>query len=160
MTNTEQRVADLIRTAFRGVTLGNGVGLRQARGLDDYADSETLAKYRAEDEKKDWSRIPASELNRYGDSLSFFDPEGMRFHLPAYLIADLEGMLTCEVVFHLTYDYGMSRFSEFTTIQRNAVREFLLLRLSDSKREPGPERPEIEMIEKALAEYWTVPEPT
>ena len=103
MTEHERRVLNLIRTAFAGVVLGEGVGLRQGRGLDDYADEGTLASYRAQDEKHDWSAIPVADLNRYGDSLSFFDPDGMRFHLPAYLVADLEGTLHTEVLFHLVY---------------------------------------------------------
>ncbi len=56
------RVLALVRRAFHGVTLGNGVGLHQGRGLDDYADDRTLASYRAQDEKNDWSAIPIADL--------------------------------------------------------------------------------------------------
>lgn len=144
------RVVALVRSAFHGVTLGNGVGLRQGQGLDDYADERTLASYRAQDEKNDWSAIPVADLGRYGSSLSFFDAEGMRFHLPAYLVADLEGSLQSgDVLFHLVYtDQGP--FDMLSTTQREAVRQFLLLRLSDHHREfchPA--------IEAALANYWT-----
>ncbi|MDZ7616233.1 MAG: hypothetical protein U1E05_04465, partial [Patescibacteria group bacterium] len=38
LTADKDRVLDLVRSAFRGVTLGNGVGLRHGQGLDDYAD--------------------------------------------------------------------------------------------------------------------------
>ena len=150
MTADEQRVAGLVREAFVGVTLGAGVGLLQGQGLDDYADENTLAEYRVKDEKDDWSAIPASQLNCCQSSLSFFDSEGMRFHLPAYLIADLEGTLDQDILFHLTYfEYeGMSRFHELNGQQREAVRQFLILRLADSDFERS-------MIEKALAEYWT-----
>ena len=152
MTEHERRVLDLIRTAFAGIVLGEGVGLRQGRGLDDYADEGTLASYRAQDEKHDWSAIPVADLNRYGDSLSFFDPDGMRFHLPAYLVADLEGTLQTEVLFHLVYmtEGAASRFGTLSTAQREAVRQFLLLRLSDPHREfVHP------MIKAALRDYWT-----
>lgn len=44
MTDAERHVADLIRDAFDGVTLGDGIGLLQGQGLDDYADSETLTR--------------------------------------------------------------------------------------------------------------------
>jgi hypothetical protein len=154
MTDAERRVADLVRSAFQGIVLGDGIGLHQGRGLDGCADAETLAKYRLEDEKDDWSRIPLSELNQYGDSLCFMDAEGMRFHLPAYLLADLEGAMAGDVIFHCAHSYpgAMSRFDRLDERQRNAVREFLLLRVADPDREF--ERP---MIEKALAEYWTVP---
>jgi hypothetical protein len=154
MTADEKRVADLIRAAFRDVHLGNGVGLRQGQALDDYADAATEAKYRAEDEKDDWSRVSTDDLNTCYSSLSFFDAEGMRFHLPAFLIADLEGTYKMDVIFHLThFAHGMaSRFALFTEPQRHAVREFLLLRLSNAGIDEigfiGPQ------IEKALAEYW------
>ena len=144
------RVLALVRSAFRGVTLGSGVGLRQGQGLDDYADERTLASYRAQDEKNDWSAIPVTDLDRCYSSLSFFDAEGMRFHLPAYLVADLEGSLqTADVLFHLVYtDQG--RFDTLSTAQREAVRQFLLLRLSDNHREFDHQT-----IEAALANHWT-----
>jgi hypothetical protein len=149
MTPEEERVADLVRRAFYGVTLGNGVGLLHGQGLDDYADRQTLAQYRAKDEKLDWTRIGVTELNRCHSSLSFFDAEGMRFHLPAYLIADLEGTLNQDIVVHLFYfEHGAkSRFALLDSDQRRAVRQFLLLRRSD--------RPfDWEMIDKALSGYW------
>ncbi|HCS53454.1 DUF6714 family protein [Rubinisphaera sp.] len=157
MTEEQTRIAELIRDAFRGVELGDGVGLTEADGLDDYADAKTLAGYRSNDEKFDWSKISATELNRYYCSLSFFDAEGMRFHLPAYLIADLEGTFEQDVVFHLTYfeHDAISRFSLLSDLQRTAVREFLLIRLSDPNCEF--ERP---MIETALSKYWTTTEDT
>ena len=153
MTEDKARVADLIRKAFLGVELGDGVGLWQAQGIDDYEDAQTIADYRARDEKVDWSAIPAADVNRCYSSLSFFDAEGMRFHLPAYLIADLEGKFEQDVIFHLTnaLDWTDTQFSLFSDSQRNAVREFLLLRLSDP--DCDFERP---MIEDALSRFWTV----
>lgn len=151
MTEEEARVAVLIKNAFRGVTLGNGVGLLQGQGLDDYADSDTLAEYRSQDEKDDWSRIPVDALTRCQSSLSFFDAEGMCFYLPAFLIADIEGTLGQEVVFYLTYfdDRAQSRFELLSAVQRHAVREFLLLRATDTIFEF-----ERRQIEKALEAYW------
>jgi hypothetical protein len=153
MSADQDRVLDLVRSAFRGVTLGNGVGLRQGQGLDDYADERTLASYRAEDEKNDWSAIPVADLDRCYSSLSFFDAEGMRFHLPAYLVADLEESLqTADVLFHLVYmAHGSeSRFDTLSSAQREAVRQFLLLRLSDHHRQFYHP-----MIEAALTNDWT-----
>lgn len=153
MTADTDRVLDLVRTAFRGVTLGNGVGLRQGQGLDDYADERTLASYRAQDEKNDWSAIPVADLDRCYSSLSFFDADGMRFHLPAYLVADLEGTLqTADVLFQLVYtaEGAESRFDTLSLVQHEAVRQFLLLRLSDNHDEFNHP-----MIEAALENYWT-----
>ena len=108
MTPDESRVADLIRAAFSGVTLGDGVGLCEAQGLDDYEDDATLAKLRRRDETQDWLRISVEDLNRCYSSLSFFDAEGMRFHIPAFLIADLEGTFNQEVIFTLCYPLRQS----------------------------------------------------
>lgn len=85
------RLCKLISEAFAGVRLGKGVGLEEGQAIDGYADEETRARYRARDEKEDWSRIPAKRLIDWSSSLSFFDPAGMRFHLPAFLMADLQG---------------------------------------------------------------------
>ncbi len=153
MTNDEERVADLIRLAFRDVRLGDGIGLRQGRGLDDYANAARLAEYRSQDEKDDWSRIPVEDLNRYGGSLCFVDAEGMRFHLPAFLLADIQGNLSTDLLFHLTHFLESSRFGLLSEAQRHAVREYLLVRLSQA-REEGNDFVE-PMIEQALADYWT-----
>lgn len=151
MTDEEARVAALIKNAFCGVTLGSGVGLLQGQGIDDYAGDTTLAEYRSRDEKIDWSRIPVEALTRCHSSLSFFDAEGMRFHLPAFLIADLEGTLGQELTGHLTYlvEGATSRFDLLSSAQRDAVREHLLLRLAETIFEF-----ERRSIETALEAYW------
>lgn len=146
------RVAELVRLAFQGVTLGGGVGLRQGQGLDDYANAETLAEYRAKDEKESWERIAVDDLDACYSSPSFFDAEGMRFHLPAYLVADLKGRLTtADILFHLSYTGhdAMARFELLNAEQRAAVREFLIFRLAGAELDFERER-----IEKALAEHW------
>jgi hypothetical protein len=146
------RVLGLIRSAFQGVMLGEGIGLLQAQGLDEYADERTLASYRVQDEKHDWSAIPVADLDQCSTSLCFFDADGMRFHLPAYLVADLENRLqSADVVFHLVSvtHHGREQFKTMSHAQREAVRAFLLLRLSDAHREF--EHP---MIEAALRDYW------
>ena len=149
-----QAICRVIEEAFTDVTLGDGVGLRQARGLDDYADDATLAAYRAEDEKEDWRRIPAEALNHHHSSLSFFDAEGMRFHLPAYLVADLQGLYGFGMAFALTHlsDHGRCQFQLLTPAQRSATRAFLLFVAED-----GEYRFYHSDIRRALKEYWTAP---
>ncbi len=147
-----QEVHRLIEDAFSGVALGNGVGLQEAQGLDDYKDAETCAAYRAKDEKDDWHRISSAELNRCNSSLSFFDAEGMRFHLPAFLIADLRGEYGCGMAFCLTHLTDHSRSHYFPLLsskQRAAVRAFLLLIAEES--DYALDRPH---IIQALDDYW------
>jgi hypothetical protein len=146
-----QAVAVRIREAFAQVRLGQGVGLRQAQGIDGYEGEAALAAYRALDEKADWSRIPSSALNECNSSLSFFDAEGMRFHLPAYLLADLDGSYEFGMAFCLT-DMGElheKQFALLTPPQRDAVRAFLeYISGEDDYQFEWPN------ILRALDEYW------
>lgn len=157
MTREEEQVARLVERAFRGVTLGNGVGLQEADGIDGYADAKKRASLRADDEQEDWSRIPGYELERSYSSLSFFDAEGLRFHLPAYILADLRG---CggHVIFHLTYvwtEHSRAKFALLNDDQREAIRQFLLLRLRDTGGDV--EDPDHSLITMALEQYWASP---
>lgn len=85
-----------LRHAFRGVKLGDGIGLLEANGLDDYASESELARFRQLDERTNWENLKSEQLNKYYTAPFFFDPQGFHFHLPAFLIAELEG----------NYDYG------------------------------------------------------
>lgn len=58
--------------------------------------------------KCDWRTLDAAFIDRapdgYGTALSFFSDEALRFYLPAYLIADVDGRLEqADPVFHLTH---------------------------------------------------------
>jgi hypothetical protein len=149
MPPTKESVVLKIREAFRGVTLGNGVGLLQGQAKDGGMKG---LEERLQDEKLDWTRLRVTELNECSSSLSFFDAEGMRFHLPAFLIAELNDRLDrTPFIFHLTNlsDYSKSQLSMLSAAQREAVREFLLFRHADPEHEyDWPE------IQKALATYW------
>jgi hypothetical protein len=148
------RIIESVRSAFRGVELGSGIGLKQGQELDRYSGANAIAAARSSDEKHDWSRIPASDLDGCYNSLSFFDADGMRFHLPAYLVADLEGRLNADLIFTLTSvgsDF-ISRFDNLNDSQRNAVRQYLTLKIAE---DPGDEFSR-SMIEKALQAYWTI----
>ena len=86
------RVDDVIakiECAFANTKLDNGIGLFEANGLDDYAADEELRRLRESDEKLDWKRISVADLAKCYCSPTFFDPQGFVFHLPAFLIAEL-----------------------------------------------------------------------
>jgi hypothetical protein len=147
-----QEIAALIKDAFSNVTLGDGIGLREAQGLDDYADAQTCASYRANDEKNDWSRIPVDDLNACYSSLSFFDAQGMRFHLPAFLIAALNGGYLQDMSFQLAYlnEYSIGQYALLSPVQRKAIRAYLLFILEDDSYAFSHPH-----IVRALNEYWT-----
>ena len=82
-------VIQLITDAFSGVRLGDGTGLLEADGLDSYATAGECAELRSRDEKEDWRRIDVEILNRCYAAPTFLDARGFVFHLPAFLIAEL-----------------------------------------------------------------------
>lgn len=152
MTEHERRLINQIKDAFARVTLGKGIGLWEGNALDDYADDTTLSECRQKDERDNWPAIPVDDLNFCHCSLSYLDAEGIRFLLPAFLVAELEGTYHyCDTIFYLVnlQDGWSSRFDLLTQAQRTAVREFLIFRRDD------PECMfENDKIDSALAGYW------
>jgi len=63
-TKRADRLIAEIETAFAGVRLGDGIGLLEASGLDDYAPGSDLSDLRELDEKTDWRRIDDNALSR------------------------------------------------------------------------------------------------
>ncbi len=142
----------LINEAFDGVVLGNGIGLWEAQGLDDSDDEETCAKYREKDEKEDWRKISYEDLNRCNSSPSFFDAAGFRFHLPAFMQAELREELYINFYFSLI-SFKCLKYERYLLLnpnQRMAVRAFLLFLIEDDR--DSIDRAD---VEPALAEYWT-----
>ena len=140
----------MITQAFSGVELGEGVGLWEGRALDDYEDAQGIAASRARDERSDWGKIPIYDLRQCESSLTFADPKGVRFLLPAFLLAELNGDLPAGVLFCLTEHHNLAEhFSALSAAQRAAVRQFLLL-LEDHP-DYQFDRPN---IQGALMSYW------
>src|SRR5688572_8588702 len=137
-----------IRKAFAGVTLGDGVGLEEAQAIDDYKSATVRAACRAKDEKHDWTAIDVEDLDRCNSSLSFFDAEGMRFHLPAYMIAELECRYGFDLAASIAYSASDDeRYSLLDEAQRAVVRDFLRF----VRDEPDYDRASIQL---ALTNYW------
>ncbi|MBX2868390.1 MAG: hypothetical protein KTR18_06920 [Acidiferrobacterales bacterium] len=146
-----RKIRETIEVAFDRVELGEGIGLWQAQAIDDYASKEDILKARLRDEKTDWRKLKGKELIRCHSSLSFFDADGMRFHLPAFMLSEefrenMDGLL-----FHLTHlnDYVRSMYTSLSISQRAAVRKYLLWCQNQEEYEF-----EKDMIEKSLNEYW------
>ncbi len=129
---TKEAACEKIRLAFQGVRLGNGIGLFEADGGDEYADDVTRKAYRERDEKDDWQRIPLENLR--GEGLCFTDAEGMRFHLPAFMVAAVQHGDSFLPIFMLEKDSVQDLFVLLSPEQREAVREFLLFVKDDPKR--------------------------
>jgi len=160
--NDFSALENTLREAFAGVMLGGGVGLWWGQVLDDYKMPSSIADYRINHEKieerLDWSRISVADLNRCHSSLSFFDAEGMRFHLPAFLIVELRDEYKMgDLLFVLDpgSDYSIKQFSAFNAKQRMAVRAFLLF-VQKEIYDGGTQWCEFDLpyVERALENYW------
>ena len=80
--------------------------------------------------KDDWRILDASFIDRapdgFGTSLSFFSDEAFHYYLPAYLLADLDGLLQqADPVFHLTYGLDRKSGSEKINPKRYGERTWL-----------------------------------
>jgi len=145
-----EAVRDAIETAFAQTSLGSGVGLYEGQAIDGYADEATRRHERARDEVDNWRSIPNDRLRQCSSSLSFFDAEGMRFHLPAFLLAELQGEFGYNLMFHLAQHTDYERyFGLLNEPQREAVRAFLLL-----VRDEPEYAMDYEHIDRALIEFW------
>jgi len=86
-------VADLrllIEHAFSGVTRGEGVTLREALAIDDYASPEDRAAARTQDRDVDWHDAPREILSARCEFFSYLDTAGFRYYLPAAMLLSLD----------------------------------------------------------------------
>jgi hypothetical protein len=127
MSDEKTKLISEIQDAFRDVVLEDGIGLSEADAIDSYMDSVSRAACRTKDEKKNWNKISSELLNQYYNSLSFFDAKGMRFHLPAFMIAEINGEYRFGMSFPLAHlsDYSKSQFVLLTEKQKQVVKQFL-----------------------------------
>jgi hypothetical protein len=148
---TKEELLNQIEAAFQGVKLEDGIGLSEANAIDDYEDAAFRKKCRSNDEKNDWKIIHSNHLNSNYCSLSYFDAKGMRFHIPAFMIADLKGEYEFGIVFTLTNisDYSKSQFSLLTIEQRFAIKSYLIY----LSKNPNYEY-ERNLINEAVNGYW------
>lgn len=83
------RVGDItekLREAFVS-PLGKGTSISEARALDDY--ERNPESFRSRDKEKNWWDLPEHKIEKFHDTLSFMNPEGLRFYLPAFMYHSL-----------------------------------------------------------------------
>ena len=147
-----------VRTAFAGVVLGGGETIHQAH-LEGTC-SRGAPRWIAEGEKDpetDWSEVPDWKLEQGFSTLCFFDVEGWRFYLPAFLCWSLRNWRTTDfltadaLVWNLTFEkWGIPlncarRFESLNREQSEAVYAFLdLLDRYSGEADAG----------EAIRSYW------
>ena len=120
-------IKEEIILAFQDVELGDGIGLWEAQAIDDYESKDVQQEARKKDEKADWRKISGNDLFRCDSSLSFMDAKGMRFHVPAFILGEIDGSTNTGPMYHLS-QVVITRpelFKEFNAAQKEAVAMYL-----------------------------------
>lgn len=78
------QVRGVIRDAFAGVRLGDGISFVMAELIDDWK-APALADWRGPEREEDWASLSADRLER-ADNIAHLDAEGLRYYLPALLL--------------------------------------------------------------------------
>jgi len=152
LTENQIHLISQITSAFKDVKLEEGIGLSEADAIDSYKDEQFRDQCRSNDEKDHWDAIPSSALNENYTSLSFFDNKSMRFHLPAFMIAEIKGEYRFGMSFALTHlsDHTRSQFILLSKTQREVVRSFI--EYLSEQPDYDFEKP---MIKAAIENYWS-----
>jgi hypothetical protein len=85
----EQRKTALIEeitAAFDGVSREEGVTLHEATVIDDYGSLEERALARTQDTEDKWQNVPDEDIRFTDAVLSFLDPKGFHYYIPAYVV--------------------------------------------------------------------------
>ena len=148
----KKKIIETIKKSFEQVNLEDGIGLLEANAMDNYDSIGEIKKYREKDEKEFWDRIPVNRLNDCYYSLSYFDAKGLKFHLPAFMIATLKNNeyrfdLVCKLI-NLS-EYSLSQFKLLSKNQKNAVKLFLEY-MKDENYQLDKEE-----IEKSINKFWS-----
>ncbi len=151
----------LIDDAFGHLRRGDGMRVYEAELADDYGQESERNAPRKHDTYQSWHGIDDDVISTFYSVLSFFDPEGFRFHLPAYMTwtlknyADADSNTPSSTIFALMR-YGRgdelrgwqdTRYEVFDQPQRAAIAAFLRA-IGDHQDDPD--------ARKALR-YWSGP---
>lgn len=145
---TKSQLIKSIYDAWEGVELGNGTGLWEARMIDDYYPPEhpDYIRVKNKDERKDWKKLlpiflhPEKPENYVSDTWIFMDAEGARFHLPLFLIQEVEVSSILDLhplISTLTHEVPSiysDRLKILSSQQRQVVLEFLDFQIADFKK--------------------------
>ncbi len=90
--------ADQNRLLIDLVTLGDGDSLHQAHLEGAYSDEMEWVAAREKDPETYWSEVPDWKIESGSSTLYFFDPEGWRFYIPAFMCWTLRNWRTSDSI--------------------------------------------------------------
>ena len=151
-----------IHQAFAGVSRANGVTLHEAQVIDDHGSDQARQRARSRDSEAKWEQVPPEDIAGHYSTLSFLDPVGFKYYIPAFMTwtlrnYDVSDSLTVD---HTIYalnpslkpklrTWQLERYSIFSEEQAVAVAAFLryLAENADGCADDGA-------ANEALHDYW------
>ena len=103
---TKESLKEIIFQAFKDVPKGNSLGARECIAEDDYASEEEKREAKKLDVEQHWWEYP-KELVESGTldySLTYNNDDGVKFHLPALMTAEIYGFGNTAGNYTLTLD--------------------------------------------------------
>ncbi len=151
-------VIEQIERAFDGVQREDGVTLHEADVIDVYGSDEERAAARRLDPDRHWQDVPETVLARLS-GMSFLDPKGYRYYLPAYMRwmlnhPDVDSNSQDSTIYSLTQTKGLeewelARWRMLNDVQAAAVCRFLRFLVAYSRSYFDDRHAQL-----ALDEYW------
>ncbi len=137
MTKTD--LIEYIKNSFKDVLLEEGVGLYEAYCIDEHLSpaEPTYVNWKKKDEREDWKKLLPVLLNEgaaeriYSSAWFFMDAKGKRFHLPCFLLLDIENQLKSgnPIISGLTLNSSsLSYLAILSTDQKRAILLFLIIK--------------------------------
>lgn len=155
---SEQLLAE-IEQAFGGVELGGGLSMHQAGAMDLLLEPEEVLQARVLDPEARWQDIPDDRLDEFHFALTYMDPEGLRFHLPRFMVFALENPgLDSPAVDAAVYacDFGeemkqevLAQFNAMSRKQMRTIAQFLA-HIAEGKDEDY----DVMIAAMALESFW------
>lgn len=137
---TEAELIQQIYTSFKGINLEEGIGLFEADCIDDQINSShaDYIHWKQKDERHDWEKLlplflSTTAIERLNSSNYFFmDAKGKRFHMPCYLIQDLDSSFggNNPVVADIRLKRnGLNDYKLLSALQKQTLADFLAFQL-------------------------------
>jgi hypothetical protein len=165
---TEQVVRKLIQDTFAGVTLENGISLKQGEIRDNYGKDPDGQRVSDADFKRisqseithDWRLLTLSYLDQYAQ-LAHVDAKGFRYYIPAFMLSVLDSYESANprVISTLSslypkpgalWEYHMQRYSLLLPGQKAAVAIYLNLLPALIDLDPA----DVKIAARAFNAYW------
>lgn len=147
---TKDELIKMIEDAFDGVEQPQDVTLYVAEAIDEYRYND-LDEERKKDFFGRWQDIPLKHIEECQAALSYVTPIGMRFYLPAYMIAELnERRVTSHALSTLDHcPNNIERFSLFNKEQLRVCALFVKFYADDKSKLFNAD-----WAQKKLDRYW------